>query len=778
MKYKNYPVKLFTIFAIACLAMNMASAQAVQSGRTKGHFGIDGDVESNISRNGWNLTGMSKPGKNSDDWFKGDSAGDGHGIIDTLGSWRIRDSINLFPGSFYYTKYMHYPQNYVLDSSLLIDAIYGMDPTGSTDTIIAAGDFIGGPASWTLTQSTVGTGKSDIVDYASHVRRSDADPTTSHGGTAEDSLWMYLAMSFNSTNGQKVGTMELFVDELKYDRTVSPNKFDGYGTEGGRKAWRFNSANDVIVAGDMAIMWTYEPSTKLFTVEPVIWVADSNRNISMPEYKNPNNFAWVTTGSPWKANGSTGYGWQKILPKTGKEFAYGTVSAAGSKSNVYYTIKPGGSPTSANTFAADQMVEIGMNLTTLGVDPVSFTAINQNPCGASFRSIVYHTTTSGPFIGNMKDFVGPRPFWRTTEILGKGTDTLKCNKTTATLKIPGTHDLAFFQWSALPGTAQMGTINADSSMSVTKAGKYLVEYATKGCEIHKDTFVVLQDTTAPVAKWSDSGVVDTLMDGSINFIVAYGGDTTQSKNRMATNAATFGPHKSFIFDWDGPNGFNSNQLNVVATAYGIGSYYFTITETRNGCSSTTPIPFVFTPVEYGKFHCSKTPDGVQINWQTYSEINSTYFDIEKWNGLKYQSIGKVMAQGNSNQTVDYVFVDKKPSPGANVYRAALHSAGTDQISYSESCVTNINGSNTNLPFVFNVYPNPGAGEFTVTSALNASTDGTVFLYDMAGRLVKSEVLHFDATGASKIDLSSVKSGIYMLGMVNEDMPQTVRLSIK
>lgn len=760
--------KLTFLSIMSFFFLQSAQSQGVLRGGIKAGFGVDGDVESDTARNG-GATSLTNKGLGSDDWFKFiyKTGATGVGIIDTTGAYAIKLLKTSNPGQAPYVRRLNVPQHSIVNGKMLIDAVYGSDASGSTDSIFGpGGSVLEGPPSWTLTTGSA-TGKSDIVDFASHIRRD--------GTTYEDSLWMFLAMSYRATTGTKEGSMELFVDDVKYNH--STKVFSGYGNEAGRKAWRFNTAGEVIVPGDMAISYTYAPNTGVFTVDPMIWVADSNRNTGNAAYRAPTNFDYSTGTGTWTPYSGTAYGFQRIQPKSSNSFAYANASVSGSKAPPFGTLDAGGGGASmATTFGANQWVEFGMNLTALGVDPTNFSAININPCGVAYRTIMYRTTTSGTFNGSQKDIAGPYPFWRSAHNESKTHDTLNCINLSKKLELPKVANTVFYEWTALPGTAQMGTLGADSSMTVTKPGKYLLEYATEACVVFFDTFVVLQDTTKPVAKVTIS---DTFIEGSVYSVSITGGDIAATNARMSTNAAVFGPSQGLTWAWTGTSpgsaGFNSAIQSPPTADSGI--YRLVIQEQRNGCRDTAFGLLVMLPVEFGPFRCGTTPEGIQLTWETYSERNTSHFSVQKWNGLMYENIGKVAAQGNSSSQVNYIYMDKNPVAGPNIYRIGLEARNANQMIYTEPCVTNLNNKGSELPFLFKVSPNPGKGEFTVVSALHADTRTTVFLYDLSGRVLKSESLKFNETGTSRINLSDVSSGIYILGIADGNHPQTTRLTI-
>lgn len=66
-------------------------------------------------------------------------------------------------------------------------------------------------------------------------------------------------------------------------------------------------------------------------------------------------------------------------------------------------------------------------------------------------------------------------------------------------------------------------------------------------------------------------------------------------------------------------------------------------------------------------------DGVVVlDWATASEQHASHFEVQRsGDGSSFEPIGKVAAQGNSNQVVNYTFTDPQPLAGMNYYRLRM-----------------------------------------------------------------------------------------------------------
>lgn len=77
----------------------------------------------------------------------------------------------------------------------------------------------------------------------------------------------------------------------------------------------------------------------------------------------------------------------------------------------------------------------------------------------------------------------------------------------------------------------------------------------------------------------------------------------------------------------------------------------------------------FLPVELTRFEVVATTTTNELYWQTASEQNNDYFEIERSaDGFRFESIGQVDGAGDAYTFNEYAFSDAKPLPGTNYYR--------------------------------------------------------------------------------------------------------------
>ncbi len=94
---------------------------------------------------------------------------------------------------------------------------------------------------------------------------------------------------------------------------------------------------------------------------------------------------------------------------------------------------------------------------------------------------------------------------------------------------------------------------------------------------------------------------------------------------------------------------------------------------------------------------------VQLNWETYDEQNTAYFDIERSeNGIQFTGLGRVHAAGNSQDRQVYSFTDAAPLSGTNFYRLKMVDSDHES-SYSTVLAVRNKGALGNAVHLF---PNP------------------------------------------------------------------------
>jgi hypothetical protein len=172
------------------------------------------------------------------------------------------------------------------------------------------------------------------------------------------------------------------------------------------------------------------------------------------------------------------------------------------------------------------------------------------------------------------------------------------------------------------------------------------------------------------------------------------------------------------------------------------------------------------PVSFNYFNATKAENDVVVNWQTASEINNAYFEVERsTDNNRFEPIGRVKGKGNSVRINNYSFKDEA---------AILHFSNLNQLyyrlkqvdndgtyEYSQTAVINLNTHN-NLQVA--LFPNPNNGSFTIRlEGMEEGNNIELSIVDMMGNLMYASTYnnnHFgiDAPFAPGVYTALVKVG--------------------
>ncbi|MFH2096793.1 MAG: hypothetical protein ABIJ16_13880 [Bacteroidota bacterium] len=171
-------------------------------------------------------------------------------------------------------------------------------------------------------------------------------------------------------------------------------------------------------------------------------------------------------------------------------------------------------------------------------------------------------------------------------------------------------------------------------------------------------------------------------------------------------------------------------------------------------SNTLPLP-----VELIGFTGECDQNSVILKWQTASEKNSDYFDIERSNnGEDFYNIGTVSAAGNSNELTSYSFVDTQTG-NKTYYR--LKEVDSDGF-YFYSNIIAVDCGTPGAAEIF-VVNQQGGGDINIVINNAAGTNYQIRFIDQIGRVMVSKIMIIDAESFSfVINKAGFSCGIYNL----------------
>ena len=167
------------------------------------------------------------------------------------------------------------------------------------------------------------------------------------------------------------------------------------------------------------------------------------------------------------------------------------------------------------------------------------------------------------------------------------------------------------------------------------------------------------------------------------------------------------------------------------------------------------------PVELTSFSAVGIRDGVQLNWETATEINNHRFEIERSNDSQdFTIVGFVNGRGTTTEKSSYSFIDKGVNEGKYYYRLKQVDYNG---AYEYSQVIEVEFS---VPQVFSLaqnYPNPFNPATTLSFGLPVESNITLSVYNTLGELVRVVAQGTLQAGTHNMNFEAVDlpSGIYM-----------------
>ncbi len=213
-------------------------------------------------------------------------------------------------------------------------------------------------------------------------------------------------------------------------------------------------------------------------------------------------------------------------------------------------------------------------------------------------------------------------------------------------------------------------------------------------------------------------------------------------------------------EWDDLGGVASGTPTNASIVSTLGSAFSENYFTYGSESSTTALP-----VELISFSGIAKDNRVLLNWATASEVNNDFFEVQRSSdGIQFEAIGVVDGNGNTNQQVDYSFIDRSPFLGQNYYRLR-------QVDFD--------GEEELLPVILvmndykqqgievSTYPNPASAE-NVRLRIVSGDDHTpihVKMIDMTGKSYLEKSFDGALLIDEKIDSNvTLKAGIYFISV--------------
>ncbi|MBK9257726.1 MAG: T9SS type A sorting domain-containing protein [Saprospiraceae bacterium] len=165
------------------------------------------------------------------------------------------------------------------------------------------------------------------------------------------------------------------------------------------------------------------------------------------------------------------------------------------------------------------------------------------------------------------------------------------------------------------------------------------------------------------------------------------------------------------------------------------------------------------PVKWSGFFLSSTDEGhCKLSWQTSSEVNNDFFEVERsMDGIYFTTLGQVKGFGNRSEPTNYHFIDES-TKGGNTYFYRIKQVdfdGTHDFSIILSVVMKVTGISISAS------PNPVKDLIIIQLENVVNEDIELHIFSPFGQRVKTFYYHPEQL-SSEIDISDLSPGLYYI----------------
>jgi len=223
---------------------------------------------------------------------------------------------------------------------------------------------------------------------------------------------------------------------------------------------------------------------------------------------------------------------------------------------------------------------------------------------------------------------------------------------------------------------------------------------------------------------------------------------------------------------------NSNQIVVnptVATTYSVSVLLPGCNNTPDNVSvGIDPCPL---PVELVNFNVDCKENGNLISWETVSELNNDYFEVEKSiDGLDFRSLDIIQGAGNSNQLNYYETRDIEKNSETVYYR--IRQVDIDGSENYSDIISSNDCYNNGLKIV-KMYFNQATSEIVIDYEVTRTTNAYLAMSDLVGRPYLSESLTLEPNGNQiRIKANNLAGNtMYILNVSSDNTSDTERIYV-
>lgn len=244
--------------------------------------------------------------------------------------------------------------------------------------------------------------------------------------------------------------------------------------------------------------------------------------------------------------------------------------------------------------------------------------------------------------------------------------------------------------------------------------------------------------------------------------------TVEEKVTLTPTLSGWNSFDILLSQFDTINLANITQIKYVGVPFGTATVFY------DNLYFWRPADVV--PVVLTRFNAVKSGRTAIINWNTSAEINNKGFEVERsLDGINWTSIQYVPAKGSVTTPAAYSVVDKTPVKGNNMYR--LKQLDMDGRFVHSSIATVAFNEGETISYL--IYPNPAVSQIKVLLNEISSSTVTISLYDMNGKLVKSNLVRNPVQGSVQtLNVAGIAAGSYNLRIMDGLKTQTSVIHIQ
>lgn len=322
-------------------------------------------------------------------------------------------------------------------------------------------------------------------------------------------------------------------------------------------------------------------------------------------------------------------------------------------------------------------------------------------------------------------------------------------------------------WFAASGNSVTGEIALDdviiNERTVTVSGKVWVDVNGDGSSTAEANYTGMNfvNLVGPDGKILFSAQINA--DGTYSFPAPM--NTAGMSIQISNTAAALEGNPNTA---EAPLGYsNTTPVSISLT-----------TTTLNITDKDFGIKLTVLPISLGKLAGTLKEGTVDLSWNSYSELNTLYFEIERsatgiFGGNNSSVAGKVNASGFSTVQKQYAFSEVKDANKVSYYRVKSVDANG---SYQYSNVVAVRNTDKDA-FVYTVNPNPFVDHISVGVKMAKKANVTLVISDASGRrlLTKQVSLSTGSNNFNLNDLGQLPKGVYVLEIACESAVSRVKV---